>query len=93
MATAGINSSDVEYDDDDGDAPTKSFRSAGKASLARMLDTAFEDRFASKKASKKLGYTNVNRKIQYSTDLWTTRVQYFREHVLGAEYVVTCYPT
>ena len=56
MDADDFNSSDIEFED----APLNAFAHAGKASIGQIIDHAFEDRLASKKASKLLTNSKVS---------------------------------
>lgn len=78
MDNDDFNSSDVEFED----APQAPFSRAGHASIAEIIDHAFEDRIASKKASKQLINRKVNDKTGYKSTLWYRRFETVREHTL-----------
>jgi len=77
-----FNSSDIEFEG----APLNPFAHAGKASIRQIVDHAFEDRLASKKASKLLTNSKVNQKTQYMNTLWYQRFEAVQEHSLKTRY-------
>jgi hypothetical protein len=81
MEDNDFNSSDIEFED----AP-KPFSYAGNASIREIIDHAFEDRIASKKASKQLTNVKINKKTEYKSVLWYQRFETIREYSLKTEY-------
>ncbi|KAH6539690.1 hypothetical protein HBI07_114560 [Parastagonospora nodorum] len=81
-----ICSSDVEYDE-----PVNRFANAGKVSIVKMLEHAFEDRMASKKQVKTLGFSKGTPATQYNHTLWWNRVSQFMQATLnkGPNHVPT----
>ena len=77
-----FNSSDIEFED----AP-KPFARAGNASISQIIDHAFEDRIASKRASKQLTNAKINKKTEYKSVLWFRRFEATQEHTLKTKYV------
>lgn len=73
-----INSSDCEL----GEAPVNPFARAGQASIQRMLESAVEDRAATKKAAKHLQQAASSTDTDYRNALWFQRFQGFREGTL-----------
>jgi hypothetical protein len=83
MDANDFNSSDVEFED----APLNQFAHAGRASIGQIIDHAFEDRLASKKASKLLTNSKVSQKTQYMNTLWYQRFIAVRKHSLKTRYL------
>ncbi len=77
MEDNDFNSSDIEFED-----TTKPFGRAGDASIGQIIDHAFEDHIASKKASKQLINAKINKKTEYKSVLWYRRFEAIREHSL-----------
>lgn len=76
-----FNSSDVDL----GPAPERPYQSAGKSSLERMLDNAFEDRIESKRVTKNLTFSRGAPGTQYAHSLWYNRFSTFYTGTLGLE--------
>ncbi|KAL8643647.1 MAG: hypothetical protein Q9210_007603, partial [Variospora velana] len=62
--------------------PQNRFQHAGQASLAKLLDRKFEDRYETKRSVKQRQPFNINPRVHYKTTLWLNRIQTFREHTL-----------
>jgi hypothetical protein len=77
-----FHSSDVEFDP----APRNPFNEAGRASIVKMLDHALEDRLASKKKAKQLGFVKGTPSTQYIHALWWNRFSEFRKNTLKKGY-------
>jgi hypothetical protein len=77
-----FNSSDVDFEPPE----PEPFQRAGQASILKLLDSAFEDRVASKKKVKQLTNVKGPPTTQYLRSLWWNRFTQFREHTLKKEY-------
>ncbi|KAF2172029.1 hypothetical protein M409DRAFT_50624 [Zasmidium cellare ATCC 36951] len=73
-----FDSSDVEYE-----APVpKLNKSAGQASIARLVQDGENDRLTSKKTVKQLTFGSGAKTTRYQQALWVNRFEVFREHTL-----------
>lgn len=79
-----FNSSDAEFED--GLRPSK-FPNTGKRSTDSMLNSITEDRLGSKRRMKYLTDQRGVSHVQYSKEMWARRLESFRLHTLGDEYV------
>jgi hypothetical protein len=82
---ADFNSSDMEFEP----PPQNPFHQAGQASILKLIDHAFEDRVASKRAVKQLTNVKGSPKTQYMRALWWNRFNTFRQHTLNKGYPIS----